>query len=141
MRIVDPDKNATKCTETTKVTYATSGAKTEIAQARNQTTFYTDLKTYGSFLLKRKVKVALYTFFFLLCIFVFIWSLYNQALALRERDMWLRANDISRRSTIYIRYANSEKVRVGWLWEERLMILEKEPFGLAAKYSRYGAEM
>ena len=110
------------------------------APTAEQTTFYTDLKAWASYLFSRKVRTIFYTLLILSVFAIVIYSIYQQILASRERDMWLRANDVSRRATIYIRYANGKGMRVAWLWEEKLLNLEEKFIETPEKYLPFRAE-
>ncbi|KAL9130616.1 MAG: hypothetical protein Q9217_001230, partial [Psora testacea] len=132
-------RNTDAQSQTPTITYATAAVQTPATPAPKQATFYTDLKSWGSSILTRKLITALYILIFLACLTVVILSVRYQMMALKERNMWLQANDVSRRATVYIRHANSNGLRVGWLWEEKLLQLEDTPLGFAEKYRRYGA--
>ncbi|KAL9636308.1 MAG: hypothetical protein Q9164_002910 [Protoblastenia rupestris] len=151
VRIIYPSKYSTRGMETqtadlqhtgtqTSTPTTTTSTQTSPLPTMPQTTFYTDLKAWLSHLFTYKVRTIIYTLLFLLLLFTFIWSLYHQSMALKERNMWLRANDVSRRSTILIRHSNSKNVRIGWLWEAKLLKLEAEPMNLAEKYAKFGSE-
>ncbi|KAL9099846.1 MAG: hypothetical protein Q9163_004709 [Psora crenata] len=122
------------------VIYATAAVQAETRTAPKQASLYADLKSWASYLFTHKVRTTLYILMFLLCLTLLAWSLHHQTLALRERQMWLQANDVSRRATVYIRNANNKGMRVGWLWEEKLLKLEETAMGFAEKYRRFGAE-
>ena len=106
--------------------YVSTAVQADTTPLASESGFYADLKTWVDHALTRKLRVVLTFLFLLLTLSVLIWSLRTQIQATRERRMWLDANDVSRRSAIYLTNVSGVGKRVGWIWEERLMRLEAE---------------
>ena len=76
----------------------------------------------------RYILFFLFLLFLLLCGGFLAWAISNQVDALRERAMWLDANDMSRRATIYLTDASAHGRRLGWLWRPSALRHVEKPY-------------
>ena len=78
--------------------------------------------------------------FVFLCLGFLFWAISNQLEAIRERNMWLDANDMSRRATIYFTDATKNGRNVGWPWRTNALKHIDKPYALGGGWTRYSCE-
>ena len=86
----------------------------------------------------RFLPTLLSSLFILLCAGFLAWAISSQLDALRERAMWLDANDMSRRATIYFIDASAHGRRQGWLWRPSALNHIEKPYLYAESMVGFG---
>lgn len=89
----------------------------------------------------RYILIFLFSLFVLLCGWFLAWAISSQLDALRERAMWLDANDMSRRATIYFTDASAHGRRLGWLWQPNALNHIEKPYHYAESMVGFGVNV
>ena len=89
----------------------------------------------------RSILIFLFSLFVFLCGWFLTWAISSQLAALRERAMWLDANDMSRRATIYFIDASAHGRRLGWLWQPIALNHIEKPYYYAESMVGFGVNV